>query len=172
MRIVTAHGTVPISPRTRMRERGTAPFGRERLWAWLAGVALLCGGGCSGGPSAPPRQHVNAAAAARAAMAQYDTNGDGKLDAEELKQSPPLAAMLATVKAHAPGPRRLAHRRRHRRADHQLAPGRCHRPLGRRGRAPGRSTAGRRDRHPRARTLARPSYCTSTGKTRPPVTPP
>jgi hypothetical protein len=73
-----------------------------RALVWLGGLGLLCGWGCSGAPQAPPRQHVNATAAAKAAIAQYDTNGDGKLDAQELEQSPPLAAMLATVKHHDP----------------------------------------------------------------------
>ena len=73
-----------------------------RVLAWLGGLGLLCGCGCSGTPSAPPRQSVSPSAAAKAAIAQYDTNGDGKLDAQELQQSPPLAAMLATVKMHDP----------------------------------------------------------------------
>jgi hypothetical protein len=74
--------------------------GSDRALAWLGFLGLLCG--CSGAPQAPPRQSVSPSAAAKAAIAQYDTSGDGKLDAEELEQSPPLAAMLATVKQHDP----------------------------------------------------------------------
>jgi hypothetical protein len=70
----------------------------RRGLACLGGLGLLCVWGCAHTAPAPPRQHVNAAAAAKAAMAQYDGNGDGKLDAKELEQSPPLAAMLANLK--------------------------------------------------------------------------
>ncbi len=57
-----------------------------RSWrglGWLASLGLLWG--CSDVPKAPPRQRVDATAAARDAMTRYDTNGDGKLDANELQ---------------------------------------------------------------------------------------
>lgn len=65
----------------------------------LASLGMFCG---CGGPSAPPRPKVDPGSAAQAAMAQYDTNKDGKIDAKELEQSPPLVALLATVKQQDP----------------------------------------------------------------------
>ncbi|MGA2619937.1 MAG: hypothetical protein ABSF26_20165 [Thermoguttaceae bacterium] len=73
-----------------------------RTLGWLGGLGLLCAWGCSNVPKAPPLPQVDAAKAAAAAMAQYDTNGDGKLDAKELGQSPALQSLLATVKKHDP----------------------------------------------------------------------
>jgi hypothetical protein len=58
----------------------------------LAFGALI---GCSskgGGPIAPP--DFSPAEAARQAIAQYDKNGDGLLDAKELEQSPALKSAL------------------------------------------------------------------------------
>ena len=58
--------------------------------------------GCSSTPPAPPRFQIDPQAAAQEAIKLYDTNGDGKLDAEELKASPPLEELLKNVKAKDP----------------------------------------------------------------------
>ncbi|HKB04080.1 MAG TPA: EF-hand domain-containing protein [Gemmataceae bacterium] len=64
-----------------------------RRWAMLTGLALLAAG-CSGGgdqkvPTISPRD------AANQALAEYDTNKDGALDAKELEACP---AMLGALK--------------------------------------------------------------------------
>lgn len=66
---------------------------RFRASLLLGIVFLLVAGGlgCSRRPRPPKWPKLKPAQAARKAMEQYDTNRDGKLDAEELKQSPPLA---------------------------------------------------------------------------------
>jgi hypothetical protein len=52
----------------------------------MLGIGLaIAAGGCSGKPAGPARPKIDAAEAARAAIAKYDANGDGKLDATELK---------------------------------------------------------------------------------------
>jgi hypothetical protein len=64
---------------------------------WL-GLAIVTAG-CSRTPSGPSRPKVDAAAAARAAIAKYDANGDGKLDAKELKKCPGLLDALRRADA-------------------------------------------------------------------------
>ena len=54
-------------------------------------------GGCSHVPPRPQRPSLDPIAAARAAMDQYDTNHDGKLDANELKQCPALALSVDSL---------------------------------------------------------------------------
>jgi hypothetical protein len=73
-----------------------------RLAGVLGLLGVACLAGCSDVPKAPPWPDLSASAAAKAAIARYDTNGDGKLDAKELEQSPPLKSMLATIKAQHP----------------------------------------------------------------------
>lgn len=57
-------------------------------------LAILFAAGCSGRPAAPSRPRVNAAAAGRAAIEMYDTDGNGKLDAAELQRCPALLQAL------------------------------------------------------------------------------
>ena len=57
--------------------------------AVVLGGAILAAG-CSRTPAGPSKPKVDAADAARAAIAKYDANGDGKLDAKELKKCPGL----------------------------------------------------------------------------------
>ena len=64
---------------------------------WMLAVSLIPTvlGGCSRGPAAikPPR--IDAAAASAAALAEFDTNADGVIGAEELNSAPGLRAGLA-----------------------------------------------------------------------------
>ena len=66
----------------------------------LASVLPLgCVCGCSRTPPRPEGPSLDPARIAQGAMAQYDANSDGKLDAEELKQSPPLTEAMETMDA-------------------------------------------------------------------------
>src|SRR5262249_6800313 len=71
------------------RERHPARGGQRGAlrWLFLGGLVLLaagCSGGGSGAPQVSPRE------AARAALAEYDANQDGALDAQELERCPAL----------------------------------------------------------------------------------
>ncbi len=70
------------------------------LLACLVFVTIV---GCSDLPKAPPRFQVDPQQAAQAAMKLYDKNGDGALDATELKASPPLWDLLQNLRARSPG---------------------------------------------------------------------
>ena len=62
-------------------------------------IAILLAG-CSQTPSAPPLPKISARRAAAEAMTLYDTNQDGKIDADELKAPGcPLAAAMKTTDA-------------------------------------------------------------------------
>jgi hypothetical protein len=69
----------------------------------LACLGLATIAGCSDQPTPPPRFQIDPQQAAQKAMELYDKNGDGTLDAKELKASPPLADLLQNLKAHSPG---------------------------------------------------------------------
>jgi hypothetical protein len=56
------------------------------------GAAALAG--CSGRPAPPQTPRFDAATAGRAAIAMYDSDGDGKLDAAELERCPALKMAL------------------------------------------------------------------------------
>ena len=57
----------------------------------MAGCAAVCAGcSCSRFPAAPDSPNIRAGKAGKEAISQYDGNGDGALDAEEVKQSPAL----------------------------------------------------------------------------------
>lgn len=58
-------------------------------------VCLIAAAGCERRVRTPPKPALDARAAAKQAMAEYDTNQDGKLDKGELKKAP---ALLAGVK--------------------------------------------------------------------------
>jgi hypothetical protein len=66
-----------------------------KVWALL--VVLTALGGCNSSPAPPSRPPLLPAEVARRAMELYDTNRDGRIDAAELKQSPPLAALAANL---------------------------------------------------------------------------
>ncbi len=66
-------------------------------------LGMLCGAcvfclGCSETPPSLKMPPLDPAAIAKEAVSRYDTNADGKLDAQELQASPALAALLGTVK--------------------------------------------------------------------------
>ena len=65
---------------------------RLRLdWLLIVGCMTVCWAcSCSRFPAAPDSPDVSAGRAGKEAITEYDSNGDGALDAEELKQSPAL----------------------------------------------------------------------------------
>jgi len=68
------------------------------LFVILAGTLTLFGGcSCHSTPDPPERPELDAAAAGAGAIEKYDTNNDGKLDAKELEQSPPLKVALKRI---------------------------------------------------------------------------
>jgi hypothetical protein len=69
----------------------------------FACLGLLLMAGCSDQPKPPPRFHLDPQQAAQAAMDLYDKNGDGTLDAQELKASPPLVELLKNLQKWEPG---------------------------------------------------------------------
>src|SRR5262245_47204394 len=80
----------------RADERTPRDVGRARVLRvpsprWLVGgwVLLLGAAGCSDGKRVEPPD-FSPEEAAKQAMAAYDKNGDGALDATELEQCPPL----------------------------------------------------------------------------------
>jgi hypothetical protein len=68
-----------------------------RTCLWLALCVLLPLGGCSHYPPRPKQPKLDPAAASQQAMGQYDANKDSKIDAGELKKSPPLCEALETM---------------------------------------------------------------------------
>lgn len=62
-------------------------------------AAVLTTQGCSRSASRVRPPSIDAVAAGAAAMDQYDTNGDGKVDAAELDNAPGLKAALANLDA-------------------------------------------------------------------------
>ncbi len=71
--------------------------------AFLACLGLIAIAGCSDEATPPPRFQIDPEAASQAAIAGYDKNGDGTLDAKELKASPPLKELLENLKAQSAG---------------------------------------------------------------------
>jgi len=61
------------------------------------GIALLTGWGCSRGPSRLKPPKIDASAAGRQAVSQYDTDGDGTIGTKELSHAPALAAALQNL---------------------------------------------------------------------------
>ena len=75
-----------------------------RTWCWSCAVPLLLAtAGCSDAPSGPSKPSVRPWPAAKAAMAAYDLDGNGRIDGQELEKSPPLKSLLASIKAADPG---------------------------------------------------------------------
>jgi hypothetical protein len=67
---------------------------RAPRWLFLSSLALLAAGCARGGPEGP---QVSPRAAARAALAEYDTNKDGALDAQELQRCSALLGALKRI---------------------------------------------------------------------------
>ncbi|MBN2021312.1 MAG: hypothetical protein JW809_00825 [Pirellulales bacterium] len=65
----------------------------------LAVVTLAAVGGCSRRPSRVYPPSIDASAAGEAAMAQYDTNKDGKVAGDELAKAPSLKAAIDKLDA-------------------------------------------------------------------------
>jgi EF hand len=85
-------GSSAGASRERPPAREDERFASRRLF--LGGLVLLaagCSGGGSGGPQVSPRE------AARAALAEYDANQDGALDAKELERCPALWSALKRI---------------------------------------------------------------------------
>src|SRR5690242_5129884 len=66
-------------------------------WLLLGGLLLLAAGCTGGDPAIPPRviPKLSPQDAAAAALAEYDANKDGAIDAKELNNSPPLKDAVA-----------------------------------------------------------------------------
>jgi hypothetical protein len=60
-------------------------------------VLLAAQAGCGGGGRGPAPPPVSPSAATAQALAEFDANKDGALDAKELEQSPGLKALLAAL---------------------------------------------------------------------------
>ena len=73
----------------------------KRLYLYLAvgGLLVSYGSGCSRHPPAPEKPDLSPGEAGKAAIAQYDDNGDGRLDDEELEKCPALEEALERVDA-------------------------------------------------------------------------
>src|SRR5438876_481057 len=74
--------------------RGRVPSG-VRLLLPLGILFVLVG--CSGGPSAVHAPTLSPEEAGRQALAEYDTNKDGFLDAKELERCPALKSSLKAI---------------------------------------------------------------------------
>jgi len=66
------------------------------LTVWTLALAVAAAGqaGCRRGPAAVKQPKIDAAAAGRAAISRYDTDGNGAISGAELDASPPLKAAL------------------------------------------------------------------------------
>lgn len=60
-------------------------------------VGVLVGWGCSRGPSRVHPPGIDAAAAGKLAIQQYDTNGDGQIGGPELEKAPALKASIKNL---------------------------------------------------------------------------
>jgi hypothetical protein len=77
-------------------ERGAAPRTPAPRWVFLGGLVLLtagCSGG-GGGGGGPVVAQISPRDAANQALAEYDANKDGALDAKELEACPGLLSAL------------------------------------------------------------------------------
>jgi hypothetical protein len=63
-----------------------------RLVLW--GVVIVVMAGCSRFPDPPDKPDLNPSKAGSLAIEEYDANGDGKIDADEIKSSPGLMEAL------------------------------------------------------------------------------
>jgi hypothetical protein len=78
------------------RHRGVSYISYSHLLDFgIASTVLAACAGCSSGPKGLPLPDVNPAATAAAAIEQFDANGDASLDETELAKCPPLAGASA-----------------------------------------------------------------------------
>jgi len=70
-----------------------------RIGVIVGCVAVLGGWGCSRGPTRVKPPGIDAAEAGRLALKEYDTNGDGVIDAAELNKAPALKASIKNLDA-------------------------------------------------------------------------
>lgn len=74
-----------------------------RMGVIVGCVAVLGGWGCSRGPTRVKPPGIDAAEAGQLALKEYDTNGDGVIDAAELNKAPALKASLKNLDANKDG---------------------------------------------------------------------
>ena len=79
-----------------MLRRTTTMTAGTLTLAGMAVMAVMAGGlaGCRRGPAAVKQPAIDPAAAGRAALSAYDTDGNGTISGKELDASPPLRAAL------------------------------------------------------------------------------
>jgi len=79
-----------------MLRRTTTMTAGTLTLAVVAGMAVMVGGmaGCRRGPATVKQPAIDPAAAGRAALVAYDTDGNGTISGKELDASPPLRAAL------------------------------------------------------------------------------
>lgn len=82
--------------RERLEATGMARAPRAAVGLGLM-AALLAGWGCRRGPAPVRQPTIDPAASGRAAVALYDTDGDGLIAGAELDASPPLRAALSRL---------------------------------------------------------------------------
>jgi len=92
-------GTIALGRviRINMQRASSGSVSAARSLAMAVFVALVAGG--CGGPARVPVPRYDADGMAKAAMAEYDKNGDGKLDEKELEASPALKNALNNINA-------------------------------------------------------------------------
>ena len=69
-------------------------YGVARFGVVVVCLGVLAGGGCSRGPSRIHPPAIDASAAGRLAIEQYDTDGDGLIKNAELNKAPALKAAI------------------------------------------------------------------------------
>ena len=74
-----------------------------RIGVIVGCVAVLGGWGCSKGPTRVKPPGIDAAEAGQLALKEYDTNGDGVIDAAELNKAPALKASIKNLDANKDG---------------------------------------------------------------------
>jgi len=68
----------------------------QQYLVWMGSLAVLaaCLGGCSRFPDPPEKPDLDPGKAASLALEEYDADGDGRIDAEEIQSSPGLMEAL------------------------------------------------------------------------------
>ena len=69
----------------------------------VCALLAMATAGCSGRPARVKPPHINAASAGAAAVAAYDTDGDGAIAGSELDRAPPLQSSLDSVDSNQDG---------------------------------------------------------------------
>jgi hypothetical protein len=73
------------------------------MYRTLAAVVFLSTLGCSGPPAALRPRTIDAAEAATKGVSLYDSNGDGAIDAQEIKKSPALISAVKSIDTNGDG---------------------------------------------------------------------